>query len=245
VTASDARPVALVTGGSRGIGAAIVLKLATDGYDVAFCYRSAPAAAEQVSKAAEAAGGRTLVRQVDVSDPQAAKAFVAETESELGPTATLVSCAGITRDNSLVTMADDDWSAVLDTNLTGTFHVCRAVVFPMMKRRRGSIVTISSVAGVYGNAGQTNYSASKAGILGFTKSLAKETGRYGIRVNAVTPGFIVTDMTEGVDDDLKRQIPLGRWGEAAEVAELVAFLSSDRAAYITGGVFPIDGGIRL
>jgi 3-oxoacyl-[acyl-carrier protein] reductase len=239
------RPVALVTGGSRGIGAAIVRKLAADGYDLAFCYRSAPAAAEDVAKTAEAAGSKTLAERVDVSDPHAVKAFVAQAESELGPIATLVSCAGITRDQNLVTMADDDWSAVLDVNLTGTFNVCRAAVFPMMKRRRGSIVAISSVAGVYGNAGQTNYSASKAGIIGFVKSLAKETGRYGIRVNAVTPGFIATDMTEDVSDELKQRIPLGRWGEAGEVAELVTFLGSDRAAYITGGVFPIDGGIRL
>lgn len=245
----DSRPVALVSGGSRGIGRAVVHRLAMNGYDVAFCYRSQPDAAEEVAAEASRIGAKTLVTQVDVTDPHAARAFVGQAEDELGPVATVVTSAGLIRDANLLTMADDDWNAVLQTNLTGTFHVCRAAIFPMMKRRRGSIVTISSVAGVYGQAGQTNYSAAKAGIIGFTKALANEVGPYGIRVNAVTPGFIATDMTTGLSDkprgELLRRIPLARWGDADEVAELVSFLGSDRASYITAGVFPIDGGIRL
>jgi len=244
---SDSTPVALVSGGSRGIGRAVVTRLAAEGYHVAFCYRSRPEAAEQTAAEAARAGARVVAKQVDVTDPGAVRALVAQVEDELGPIATVVTSAGIIRDSSLVTMADRDWHDVIETNLTGTFHVCRAVIFPMLRRRRGSIVTISSVAGVQGSEGQTNYAAAKAGIIGFTKALAKEVGRYGIRVNAVTPGFIDTDMTSGLSGDLRQslvgRIPLGRWGEAGEVAELIAFLCSDRAAYITAGVFPVDGAI--
>lgn len=244
---SDTPRVALVSGGSRGIGRAVVTRLAADGFDVAFCYRSQPEAAEHTAAAVGGAGSRVVAKRVDVTDPGAVHAMVAQVEDELGPIAAVVTSAGIIRDQSLVTMTDRDWHEVIETNLTGTFHVCRAAIFPMMKRRRGSIVTISSVAGVQGSPGQTNYSAAKAGIIGFTKALAKEVGRYGIRANAVTPGFIDTSMTSGLSgelrDELVRRIPLGRLGEAGEVAELVAFLSSDRAAYITAGVFPVDGAI--
>jgi 3-oxoacyl-[acyl-carrier protein] reductase len=246
---AESRPVALVTGGSRGIGKAVVRRLAKDGHDVAFCYRSQPEAAETAAVAAASAGAKTLSKQVDVADPHAVRDFVGQAEDELGPIATVVTSAGITQDTNLVTMTDDIWSAVLDTNLTGTFNVCRAAIFPMMKRRHGSIVTVSSVAGVYGQAGQTNYSASKAGIIGFTKALAKEVARYGIRVNAVTPGFIATGMTaelsERVRSELLHRIPLARMGDPGEVAEIVAFLCSSRASYITAGVFPVDGGIGL
>lgn len=247
--ASGAPLVALVSGGSRGIGRAVVTRLAAEGYDVAFCYRSQPEAAEQTAAEAGRAGARVVAKRVDVTDPGAVRALVAQVEDELGPIATVVTSAGIIRDQNLVTMADSDWRDVIETNLTGTFHVCRAAVFPMLKRRRGSIVTISSVAGVQGSPGQTNYSAAKAGIIGFTKALAKEVGRYRIRANAVVPGFIETGMTSDLGGELReqmvRRIPLGRWGEASEVAELVAFLCSDRAAYITAGVFPIDGAISL
>ncbi|HEY2579850.1 MAG TPA: 3-oxoacyl-ACP reductase FabG [Streptosporangiaceae bacterium] len=246
---AGSRPVALVTGGSRGIGRAVVHRLARDGHDVAFCYRSAPEAAELTAAAAARAGARTLAKQVDVTDPHAVAAFVGQAEDELGPVATVVTSAGIIADANLVAMTDGNWNAVLETNLTGTFHVCRAAVFPMMKRRSGSIVTMSSVAGVYGQAGQTNYCAAKAGIIGFAKALAKEVAPYGIRVNTVTPGFIATGMTaelpERVRSGLLGRIPLGRMGDADEVAELVSFLCSSRASYITAGVFPVDGGIGL
>jgi 3-oxoacyl-[acyl-carrier protein] reductase len=245
----DSRPVTLVTGGSRGIGRAVVRRLAMDGYDVALCYRSRQEAAEEAVAEAGRAGARTLAKCADVADPRAMTEFVAQVEAKLGPITAVVTSAGLVRDKNLVAMAEGDWNTVLDTNLTGTFHVCRAAIFPMMKRRRGSIVTISSAAGVHGRPGQTNYSASKAGIIGFAKALAKEVGPCGIRVNVVTPGFIDTDMTQGLTEkvrtDTLRQIPLGRWGEPWEVADLVSFLVSDRASYITSGIFPVDGGIKL
>ncbi|MGC9500671.1 3-oxoacyl-ACP reductase FabG [Streptomyces sp. WG7] len=246
---TETRPVALISGGSRGIGRAAVLKLAADGYDISFCYRTSQDAAEILAKEAEALGARVLHRGVDVSDAAAVRAWVSATERELGPVETAVTSAGITRDKGLVMMSDEDWRSVLSTNLDGVFHICRAVTFGMMKRRRGSLVNISSVAGVYGNATQTNYAASKAGIIGLSKSLAKEVGRYGIRVNVVAPGFVETDMVAAVPERLRTEalasVALGRMGTAEEVADLVAFLAGPRAAYITGSVFQIDGGIAL
>jgi 3-oxoacyl-[acyl-carrier protein] reductase len=241
------RPVALVTGGSRGIGRAVVTRLARDGYDVAFCFRSASDAAEEVVKEAGEAGARVLAREVDVADAAACRAFVAETEDELGPLAAAVTCAGVTRDRPLVLMKDEEWRQVLSTNLDGTFHICRAATFSFMKRRRGALVTMSSVAGVYGSPSQANYSASKAGIIGFTKALAKEYGKYQVRANVVAPGFITTDMTAAVSEAQRKKylagIPLTRFGAPGEVADLVSFLVSDRAAYITGQVIGIDGGL--
>lgn len=248
MTSKDTR-VALVTGGSRGIGRATVLRLAQDGFDVAFCYQSNDEAARELEKQVTEIGVRVLARKADVTDGEAVKALVAETEDLLGPVDVAVTAAGITRDNPLVMMTEDQWHQVLDVNLDGVYNLCRSVVFSMMKRKSGAIVNLSSVAGVYGNATQTNYSASKAGIIGFSRALAKEVGRYGIRVNVVAPGFIDTDMTSvltgAVKDKALEQVPLGRLGTAEEVADLVGYLASDRAGYVTGSVLQIDGGITI
>ncbi|MBB5803638.1 3-oxoacyl-[acyl-carrier protein] reductase [Saccharothrix ecbatanensis] len=247
---TDDKPgVAVVSGGSRGIGRATVLRLARDGFDVSFCYRSDEQAAKLLVKEIEELGVRALAVAADVADADAVRSWIERTEQELGDVSVAVTSAGITKDNPLVLMPDEDWNAVLDTNLDGVYHVCRSVVFGMMKRRSGVVVNISSVAGVYGNPTQTNYSAAKAGIIGFSKALAKETGRYGIRVNVVAPGFIETDMTSGLTEKARTRalesVPLGRMGTADEVAGLVAYLAGEGAGYITGSVFQIDGGITI
>ncbi|MET7386858.1 3-oxoacyl-ACP reductase FabG [Streptomyces sp. NPDC005529] len=241
--------VALVSGGSRGIGAAVVTRLAQDGWDVSFCYRSDDEAARRVEKEAVELGARTLSARVDVSVAQDVREWVNDTEQTLGPVLAAVACAGITRDGPLALMADDAWHDVMDTNLDGVFHLCRAAAFPMIKRGAGRIVTLSSVSGIHGNVGQANYSAAKAGIIGFTKALAKEVAGHGIRANVVAPGLIETDMTAALTDQararLLKAVPMRRFGTAEEVADLTAFLVSDRASYITGSVLEVHGGISL
>ena len=241
--------IAMVTGGSRGIGRAVAIQLAIDGYDISFCYRQAADAALEVEKKILELGRRVYHQQCDVADLAAVRAFVQATEDKLGPPQVVINSAGIIKDNPLVLMEEETWKAVIATNLDGVFNVCRSTVFNLMKRKSGCIINISSVAGVYGYATQTNYSASKAGVIGFSKALAKELGSMGVRVNVVAPGAIETEIIEDVDPKMMEKIissiPLRRIGQAQEVADLISFLVSKRASYITGQVIQIDGGIVI
>jgi 3-oxoacyl-[acyl-carrier protein] reductase len=241
--------VALVTGGSRGIGAAICGELAAAGAEVAVNYARDASAATAVFDAVRAAGGSAHPVQGDVSTAEGAAALVAAVEGDIGPIAMLVNNAGITRDDLIMRLSDEDWRSVIDTNLGGAFFTCRALSRPMLKRRAGVIVNITSIVGVHGNAGQTNYAASKAGLIGLTKSLAKELGGRGIRVNAIAPGYIATELTDALPDQAREAIlggtPLGRLGEPADVARAVRFLCSDAAGFITGDVLAVDGGLGI
>ena len=241
--------VALVTGGSRGIGAAICEELASAGAIVAVNYARNAEAADEVCGRIAAAGGTAHAVQGDVASADGAAALVAHVESEIGPIEALVNNAGITRDDLIMRLSEEDWRDVIDTNLGGAFFTCRALSRPMLKRRRGSIVNISSIVGVHGNAGQTNYAASKAGLIGLTKALAKELGGRGIRVNAIAPGYIATELTnvlpEQARDAILANTPLGRLGDPSDVARAVRFLCSDASAFITGDVLAVDGGLGI
>ncbi|OHB88492.1 MAG: 3-oxoacyl-[acyl-carrier-protein] reductase [Planctomycetes bacterium RIFCSPHIGHO2_02_FULL_50_42] len=241
--------VAIVTGGTRGIGRAIALELARNGADVAFSYAKNVEKAKEVEGEIKKLGVKALAMQSDVANFNQSKEMVNNAIKELGRIDLLVNNAGITRDKILMMMSEEDWKAVIDTNLSGVFNCSKAAVVPMMKQRSGSIINITSVSGLVGMAGQTNYSSSKAGIIGFTKALAKEVARRGVRVNAVAPGFIETEMVQALDqkyiDEMLKLIPLGRVGKAEEVARVVAFLASDDASYITGHVINVDGGMVM
>ena len=231
---------ALVTGASRGIGRGIAEELAAAGATVVLGYRTGEAEAEEL---AVAIGGRAV--QADVSDAESAKALV----EAAGDIDILVNNAGLTRDGLLARMSDDDWHTVIDTNLSSVFYTCRAVCRPLMKKRAGAIVNVSSIVGVHGNWGQTNYAASKAGIIGFTKSLAKELGSRNVRANVVAPGYVKTQLTDVLPEEatqaMLEQTPLGRLGEPADVAGAVRFLCSDAASFVTGEVMLVDGGLGM
>lgn len=240
---------ALVTGASRGIGRAIAVKLASEGAKVALNYAGNAAAAEEVKKEIEAAGGQAVTVQADVSDPASVEAMIQTVVDAFGQIDILVNNAGITRDGLLLRMKDEDFDAVINTNLKGIFYTTKLVSKLMMKKRFGRIVNMASVVGLTGNAGQTNYAAAKAGVIGFSKSAAKELAARGITVNMVAPGFIETDMTAVIPEKAKEAmmggIPLGRAGKPEDVANAVLFLVSDQAAYITGQVLKVDGGMVM
>ena len=240
---------AVVTGGSRGLGRAVCLELAKGGANVVFCYAGNEAAAKETTAACEALGAKALAVQCDVAKADEVKALMDAAVKEFGRIDILVNNAGITRDGLLMMMKEEDFDAVIAANLKGTFLCMKAISRIMMKQRYGRIVNLSSVVGLRGNAGQVNYAASKAGVVGMTKSLAKELASRGVTVNAVAPGFIATDMTAAMTDAAKEatlaSIPLQRLGAPEDVAHAVAFLASDEAAYVTGQVLCVDGGMAM
>ena len=241
--------VALVTGGTRGIGRAVAVKLASLGADLALFYAGNAQAAEETLSLVRALGIRAEAYQCDVSDGEAVNKAVTDARAALGPIDILVNNAGITRDGLSMRMREEDFRRVVDVNLTGAFLVAKAVMPDMIRKRAGRIINITSVAGLMGNAGQANYSAAKAGMIGLTKTLARELAPRGITVNAVAPGFVKTEMTGTMKEDILTQalkaVPLNRIGEAEEIAETVAFLAGDAASYITGTVLQVDGGLYM
>jgi 3-oxoacyl-[acyl-carrier protein] reductase len=236
-------PAALVTGGARGIGAAIVRRLAADGWPVGIGYQSGSAAAEELVAEVEAAGGRAVALGGDIAEPDTLEGHFRALEARYGPVLVLVNNAGVNADNLSPRITDEDWTKVIDTNLTAAFRATRRAIPPMLRARHGRVVNISSVVGLRANPGQANYAASKAGMIGMTKTIAAEVARRGVTVNAVAPGFIASDMTAELPDDLLAHIPARRMGTPEEVAAVVRFLASDEASYVTGATFTVDGGI--
>lgn len=241
--------IALVTGGSRGVGRSIALALAEAGADVAIVYRSASSEAQTVVEEITRSGRRAAAFQADVSDSNQSRDVVDKVVAEFGTIDILVNNAGITKDGLLMRMSEQDWDSVIDINLKSVFNFCKAAIRPMMSRRSGKIINITSIVGITGNAGQANYTASKAGIIGFTKSLAKELGSRNIQVNAVAPGFVETDMTAKLTEEqrkaLAEEIPLKRTARPEEIAGVVRFLATGEADYITGQVICVDGGLGM
>ena len=241
--------VAVVTGASRGIGKAIAVKLASKGATVVINYNGSRERAEEVKNEVESAGGKAVIIQCNVADFDACKEFIETVIKEQGRIDILVNNAGITKDGLLMKMSEEDFDKVLDTNLKGTFHTIRAALRQMIRQRSGRIINMASVVGVSGNAGQANYAASKAGVIGLTKTAAREVASRGITVNAIAPGFIETEMTDVLSEDVKENllasIPLKRMGQTKDIAETVAFLASDKAAYITGQTISVDGGMGM
>lgn len=241
--------VAVITGASRGIGKSIALRLANEGADIAFTYASNQAAAEETKNAILASGRKVIALQADAADGESASKLVDTVVSEFGKIDILINNAGLTKDGLLMRMSEEDWDRVLDTNLKGVFLLTKAAIRPMMSAKRGKIINISSIVGLIGNAGQANYCASKAGVIGFSKSVAREVASRGITCNVICPGYIETDMTGKLNDTqrdaLMATVPLKRGGKGEDVAGAVAFLASNDADYITGQVISVDGGMAM